>query len=107
MSIEREPEVVEPGAAEPGAAEAGVTEPDVRYDTADYQVPATRSARRRRRVTPMGLFAVAFVALLLAGVSVGVANFNPGSTRFAWTSLGLSCAAVVLTAAALFLRPRR
>ena len=82
-----------------------MTEP-VQYDTAEYHVPADRSERHRRRPTPIAMFAIAFILLVLAAASVAIANFNAGSTKFAWTSIGLSIAAVVTVVASFFFRPR-
>lgn len=97
---------IEPEAEPEPRVDAPASEP-VRYDTAEYQIPATRADRHgRRRFTPVGVFVWAFIALMLAGVSVAIANFNAGSSRFAWISIALSAGAIVLAVAALLIRPK-
>ncbi|MGH2572696.1 MAG: hypothetical protein ACRDGU_04315 [Actinomycetota bacterium] len=56
-------------------------------------------------ITPMGVFAAAFMFLMGAAVAVGMGQFT--ASRLApWLSIGYSAAAVVCTVAAL-LRGRR
>jgi hypothetical protein len=53
------------------------------------------------------VFGFALLLLLCAAAAAGLANFHPNTTRLAWASIWLSGAAVVFTAAALFIRAPR
>ena len=57
----------------------------------------------RTWLTPLRVFSAAFAVLVLSGASVAIANFNAGQNLFAWTSVGLSAAAAVLSIASLFI----
>jgi hypothetical protein len=57
------------------------------------------------KLSPFLLLVAAFILLIAAGGAVGVAQIK-ASRDFAWASVGLSAASVVLTAVALLDRPR-
>ena len=63
--------------------------------------------RGRRRPGYLSVFGFALLLLLCAAAAAGLANFHPNTTRLAWASIWLSGAAVVFTAAALFIRAPR
>jgi hypothetical protein len=68
-----------------------------------------REASRRRawaRVTPLRLYAAAFVLFVGAIVAVGIGQFSAGSTVAPLASIGLSAGAVLLTILAVVARPR-
>jgi hypothetical protein len=62
---------------------------------------------RRRRPGYLSVFGFAVLLLLCAAAAAALANFRPNTTRLAWASIWLSGAAVIFTAAALFIRAPR
>ncbi len=94
------------------AGERDPEEPDEADVPEDQPVQADRAARRRaqrgffRRLWPptsFGLFSVGFLFLLASAGAIAVGQFA-ASPRAPWVSMGLSGAAVIMTAAALFRR---
>ena len=79
---------------------------DAAADAEDVQAPSAPS-RSRRRPGYLTVFAFAVLLLLCAATAAALANFRPNTTRLAWASIWLSGAAVVFTAAALFIRAPR
>jgi len=57
------------------------------------------------KFSPFARVVVAFLRLLFAGAAVGTAQIL-ASRLFAWVSIGLSAATVLVTAAAVLLPPR-
>ncbi|HMC36840.1 MAG TPA: hypothetical protein VKK30_03120 [Actinomycetota bacterium] len=57
------------------------------------------------KFSPFARVVVAFLLLLFAGAAVGTAQIL-ASRLFAWVSIGLSAATVLVTAAAVLLPPR-
>ena len=55
----------------------------------------------------MSVFGFAVLLLLCAAAAAALANFRPNTTLLAWASIWLSGAAVVFTAASLFIRAPR
>jgi hypothetical protein len=81
-------------------------EPGEEAGAQDGHAPPARP-RGRRRPGSLSVFGFAVLLLLCAATAAALANFRPNTTRLAWASIWLSGAAVVLTAAALFIRTPR
>lgn len=67
----------------------------------------SRAHRHRARLTPLRVYAAAFLLFVGATVAVSVGQFSAGSTVAPLTSIGLSAGAVILTIVALATRSGR
>ena len=68
--------------------------------------PRARVRPRRARLASFPVFVAAFVLLAVAAGGAAWGQFEPGKTG-PWVSLACSAGAVLLTAVALAIRPRR
>ena len=90
---------------EDGSARGPSTAVDLAADSDEERVDVASGSGSRSRLTPVVVFAAAFVLLIGAAVAVGLAQFRSGSAA-PWVSIGCSAAAVLLSAVAIFM-PRR